>query len=307
MGRSVKLASILRQRAGALFRPLLLRAIQLCMRSEFAGRLATRQYDQPVIRWAWGFVSRAARHGVSTISTGPASGLRIDAGGSAVAFAIGNAELPVQEAFVDRVRPGMTVLDIGANIGFMTLLAARLVGDTGSVTALEPVPGNVERIRGNAELNALSNVRVLEFAASDQDGPAQLYVSDYSAFSRLTSTSRPSSVVDVLDVKARTVDSLVADGTLAPPDLVKIDVEGAELAVISGMRETIARHRPDILCEVHDCNVAYVALMTELDYVVTNLDEDVPVELGQRNAHTLALAAQQAPDGHAAMSATRSP
>lgn len=266
------------------------------MRSERATQLASRQYDQPLIRWAWGLVSRAARHGVSTIPTGPAKGLRIDAGGSFVAYAIGNAEEQVQEVFCERLRPAMTVLDIGGNVGFMSLLAARLVGQDGLVVVLEPIAENVQKIRQNASINGFSNIRVLELAASDKNETAQMYVSGYSAFSRLTTTSRPSAVVGVRDVSSRTVDALIADGTLPPPDLVKIDVEGAELDVLHGMRETIAHHRPDIVCEVHDCNAEFASLMRDLGYVVTNLDGDVPVEHGHRNAHTLGIPAERVRD-----------
>lgn len=300
------LVQSVRNRLNAALRVLLLRCIKLSMRSERAVRLAAKQHDQPFVRWVWGFMSRAARHGVNTIATGPASGLRIDAGGSHVAYAVGNAEEHVQRVLVERLRPGMTVLDIGGNVGFISLLSARIVGSNGLVVALEPVPDNAARLRQNAQLNGFSNIRVIEVAASDRNEAAQMYVSDYIAFSRLTTTTRPRSVVQVIGVSARTVDDLVADGSVPPPHLVKIDVEGAELSVLNGMREVIARHRPEIVCEVHDCNVEYASVMRELDYVVTNLDdEDVPVERGHRNAHTLGIPIERAGGVAGATHATR--
>ncbi|HWI08062.1 MAG TPA: FkbM family methyltransferase, partial [Solirubrobacteraceae bacterium] len=73
------------------------------------------------------------------------------------------------------------------------------------------------------------------------------------------------------------IDELVAADEIPPPDVLKIDTEGAELQAIEGMRSTIGRHRPAIVCELHDTNAAFCALMDELGYVTTNLDGPAPV------------------------------
>ena len=75
--------------------------------------------------------------------------MRINLHGSAVAFATGMAERPLQSALQRELRPGATFFDIGANVGFVTLIAARLVGPSGRVVAFEPVPENVAAIREN--------------------------------------------------------------------------------------------------------------------------------------------------------------
>ena len=83
------------------------------------------------------------------------------------------------------------------------------------------------------------------------------------------------------------IDSLVARGEIPPPDVLKIDTEGAELQAIEGARATIAEHRPAIVCELHDTNAAFVALMDELGYVTSNLDGPAAV-LGAGPVHALA-------------------
>jgi FkbM family methyltransferase len=264
------------------------RIVALLMRSPLARRIAARQFSNRFIGGLWRGFSRRVRHGTGRITVGPAAGLLIDVGGSHVTYAIGNAEEPVQQALVDELRPGMSVLDIGGNIGFMALLAARLVGPEGNVTVLEPVPGNTEIVRGNAARNGFDHVRVLPIAASDEDGRGRMYVSRVSAFSRLTTTNVPTGADHEIDVEVARVDTLIDNGVIPVPDLVKVDVEGAEIDVVNGMRETLARHRPLVILEVHDTNRDYAELMAQLDYRVVNLDEDVPVELGHRNAHTLA-------------------
>jgi hypothetical protein len=87
------------------------------------------------------------------------------------------------------------------------------------------------------------------------------------------------------------IDDLVAAGRVPPPDVVKIDVEGAELAVLAGMRETLARHRPAIICELHDTHAPFVAFMAQCGYRLINLEGTIPVGETGASAHALALPA----------------
>ena len=84
---------------------------------------------------------------------------------------------------------------------------------------------------------------------------------------------------------------LVSTGQIPPPTVVKIDVEGAELAVLAGMSETIAAHRPAIICELHDTHAAFVAAIEACGYRAINLEGTVPVDEAGASAHALALPA----------------
>jgi FkbM family methyltransferase len=251
-------------------------------------RIAAAQHTNRWVRAVWRRASDPLRHRPVPILSGPGRGLRINLHGSAVAFATGTAERPLQEALKRELAPGMTFFDIGANVGFVTLVAASLVGPSGRVVAFEPVPGNVAAIRENLALNGIDWVELRQTAVARSAGSASLIVSEVSAFSRLAHISVPSEARDRIEVPVTSVDELLAASSVPKPDVIKIDVEGAELEVIEGMRDTLAQLRPVLLCEVHDCNVPYVQLMNELGYETVNLDEDVPVERGGRNAHTLA-------------------
>lgn len=257
-------------------------------------QIAARQHSNRFLRALWVGASRRLRWRPLTILSGPGRGMRINLHGSAVAFATGAAERPLQAALERELRAGATFFDIGANVGFMTLIAARLVGPGGRVLAFEPVPANAAAITENLALNGIDWVEVHETAVARHGGRSTLIVSAVSAFSRLASVNVPTGARDTIEVAVTSVDEFMADGTAPVPDVIKIDVEGAELEVIEGMRETIAAHRPVILCEVHDCNVEYVELMASLGYEAVNLDADVPVEEGHRNAHTLARPRAQA-------------
>jgi FkbM family methyltransferase len=184
----------------------------------------------------------------------------------------GTLEPPVQEALRRLLAEGDVFYDIGANVGFFTLVGARLVGPAGRVVAFEPVPWCASAVGRNIELNGFDHAQIRAEAVGAVDGSARLLVVGEASWSHLESTGRHADVRDEIDVAVASIDSLVAAGTIPPPDVMKIDTEGAELQAIEGARATIAEHRPAIVCELHDTNEAFVALMDELGYVTTNLD-----------------------------------
>jgi FkbM family methyltransferase len=253
-----------------------------------ARQIAAKQHTNRFVQMIWSRLSHSLRSRPVPILAGAGRGLRINLHGSAVGFATGTAELPLQNALIRELRPGITFFDIGANIGFVTMIAARAVGPTGRVVAFEPVPENVAAIKKNLALNGIDWVDVRQAAIGLESGSASLIVSDVSAFSRFGSVSVPTGARETIEVAVESIDELLAAGAIPQPDVIKIDVEGAELQVIEGARQMLGERRPVILCEVHDCNAAYVELMGSLGYDAINLDEDVPVENGHRNAHTLA-------------------
>ena len=269
-------------------RTLSLRLLSWLMDRPVPRRIASTQHTNALVRLIWGRTSHALRWRPVPILAGPGRGLRINLHGSAVGFATGTAERPLQDAVARELAPGMTFFDIGANVGFVTLIAASLVGPSGSVHAFEPVPENIAAIRENLELNGIDWVELHETAVARRSGSASLIDSTVSAFSRLEQITSPTEARDRIEVAVTSIDELLASGSVPKPDVVKIDVEGAELEVIEGMRDTLAELKPVLLCEVHDCNADYVELMNALGYETVNLDEDVPVERGGRNAHTLA-------------------
>ena len=120
-----------------------------------ARRIAAKQHQSALVRALWTRASRPLRWRPIPILSGPGRGLRINLHGSAVVFATGMAERPMQEALARELRPGATFFDIGANVGFVTVLAARLVGPGGRVIAFEPVPQNAAAIRENLALNGI--------------------------------------------------------------------------------------------------------------------------------------------------------
>ena len=144
---------------------------------------------------------------------------------------------PAKHALISRhLRPGMTFIDVGANKGDFTLLAARLTGPSGRVISIEPEPENHSVLRRSIELNDYANIAVLQVALSDRDGTADLQIGSTSGSHTLSPEFNGSRAVSV---PTRTLDAVAADNRLASVDMIKIDVQGFELAVLRGAAQTL--------------------------------------------------------------------
>ncbi|TPJ40601.1 FkbM family methyltransferase [Mesorhizobium sp. B2-7-1] len=190
--------------------------------------------------------------GMPTIAAGEAAGLRVFSRGADPNFAKGTYELPVQEAIVSNLMPGDVFYDIGANIGFFSLIAARRVGPVGQVYSYEPVPRNAAAITRSCEANGLVGVHVFAEAVGAETGRAELFLARHLGGATLAAVSTPPDMNGRIEVEMTTLDDSIAMHGLRPPTLVKVDVEGAEVDVFRGMAKTLRVHRPRILCEVDD-------------------------------------------------------
>lgn len=212
-----------------------------------AGRARVRAHAAQVpglARWA------ASADRLVRIGAGPAQGLFIKPGPSDPGYGAGHNERAVQDAFTELLRHDQVVYDIGANMGFLSLLAARLVGAGGAVFAFEPVPANAQRLRDSARANGFGNVKVVEAALSDTPGQAVLALAEHAGGAMLTRFGRPSDATDALTVTTTTLDALVYEYGWQAPDFVKLDVEGAEAAVLAGAERLREAKRCTWLVEV---------------------------------------------------------
>jgi FkbM family methyltransferase len=207
-------------------------------------------------------------------------------------IAFGNLETAVQEAMVRHLGPGSVFYDIGANLGFFSLLAAHLVGlDKGRVYAFEAAPDNARAIQANAELNGIPNITVIDKAVSSRSGMGRLQIVDDQSWSKLEEYGEHPHTERLIDVELVAIDDLLRAGELAPPTAVKIDVEGAEIAVLEGMRETLERHQPAVICELHDTHREFLQAMSSVGYRLINLEGPQPIDEAGASAHALALPA----------------
>lgn len=159
-------------------------------------------------------------------------------------------ERDILEDLSRSLEPDDVFYDVGGNVGMYTCVAA-LELERGAVVAFEPEPKNANRIEENLELNGLT-AEVSRTALSDENGTVELALAgeDVGEGKHAIATDGETGTVQV---DAAKVDTLVRDGELPPPTVVKVDVEGAELQALRGMKKTLER----------DCRLVYVEIHTE--------------------------------------------
>lgn len=183
---------------------------------------------------------------------------------------LGSFEYGKQRLMASLLHPDDTMYDIGANVGYYTLLASQRVGPGGRVVAFEPLPANVRLVERHVRLNRVRNVSVHEVAVSDHEGRARFAPNASNAMGRLSDSGS-------IEVAMVSVDNIVATANLPDPALLKIDVEGAELGVLRGAVELLDRARPSILLATHGANVHQQCcdFLRNAGYQLRPIDESV--------------------------------
>ena len=149
------------------------------------------------------------------------------------------------------IEPGMTVVDVGVNKGYYTLMAASLLKGNGRVLSFEPSPDNCEWIRRSIDANGFENIKLFEIALSDAEGEMKLHLGTTSGSHSITDTNFARSGDSVM-VKTNTLDNILAEEGIDGVDVMKVDVEGAEALVIKGASALLRRaSRLKVAVDIH--------------------------------------------------------
>ena len=177
--------------------------------------------------------------------------------------------------FLELIKPGDTVFDIGAHVGYFTLLASRIVGRGGRVVAFEPLPVNLAYLRRHKNVNRRRNVDILPVAVGQREGQMALEFRSGTGRGRLTTDGTAGHI----HVRVVNLDALWERGALPEPDVIKMDVEGAECEALRGASRLLARCRPVILLSVHgnEARAGSQALLEELGFTATYVRKSVIV------------------------------
>lgn len=227
---------------------------------------AARLLPMPVKRWLYqspllaGFIRRslnkAAPGGITSVKVagGILKGARLCLDlQTEKDYWLGTYEPDLQYAARDFVKKGMVVFDVGANIGYISLLAARLVGQSGRIFAFEALPANIDRLKENLAANSwASQAQVIHAAVTDSMGQATFLVHPSGAMGKtVESTGRQADYSQRIQVPSISLDHFVFEQGNPHPQLVKMDIEGGEGLALLGMARILQKIRPLLLIELH--------------------------------------------------------
>jgi FkbM family methyltransferase len=166
---------------------------------------------------------------------------------------LGTYEPQLQAALREVIPAGATVYDVGANIGYVSLLLAKAAGEKGKVFAFEALPENAERWHRNMELNGMQDrLSLFEGAVTGAVGPVRFLVHSSGGMGKAAgSGGRAEKYVSEISVHGTSLDEFVYGQGNPPPQVVKMDIEGGEVMALPGMRRVLAEARPLMLMELH--------------------------------------------------------
>ncbi len=216
----------------------------------------------------WGRVARLPLRGLPRNMTVPIlqgrlRGVKWKVGASNHGCWLGSYEHHKRLAFELSVKEGSVVFDLGANVGFYTLLASVLVGDRGKVVAFEPLPRNLRYLKSHLQMNRVTNVTVMEAAVSDADRDCLFDAGPNNSMGHLSKEGG-------FRTRVVAIDKLVSRGEVPLPTHMKIDVEGAEWKVLLGGMSVLVANRPTIFLATHgkDIHRQCCELLQSLGYTL---------------------------------------
>lgn len=203
--------------------------------------------------------------------------------------------------YLDYLRPGMTVFDVGAHVGELTLMFSRFIGHEGSVHAFEPASEGFKRLSATCTAASLRNVQLNPIALADHGGLVTLHSYGEDYLSWTSQALRPLEnyglnvhAVSEEEVTATTLDSYCHENGIELIDLLKIDVEGAEFQVMLGARGMLETQRVKCIAfefgqttfDMNNNPNEIEAYLKDMGYVVRNVVESDPVFPGRESAHS---------------------
>lgn len=215
----------------------------------------------PLTRILRSALNRAAPQGLTVVSVagGGLQGARLMLDmQSEKDYWLGTYEMALQDAIRDWVKAGWIAYDVGANVGYVTLLLARQVGAGGRVIAFEALPANLERLKTHIEMNdASQQVTVEPYAVGRGDGTARFHVGVSDDTGRLEgSAGRITLKGESIEVPVLSLDTYAYERKNQVPQVVKMDIEGGEVLAVAGMRHLLKENRPLMLIEIHSAEAA---------------------------------------------------
>lgn len=205
-----------------------------------------------------------------------------------------NREKETLELFKKIINEGDTIIEVGGHIGYLTIFFARLIKENGKVYVFEPGFNNLPYIKQN--IKNISNISLIEKAVSNQNGSASFFVEDltgqnnsllknYDSFNKNLENAHVVANHQEVKVETITLDSFCRDNNLSP-NLIKIDIEGAELLATEGMEDVLIQHKPLIMIEITENKETIFNIFQKHDYILFNEYKSVINDPSEINFNT---------------------
>lgn len=258
--------------------------------AELAARILPAPLKQAIYRFKP--LAGLIRRGLNTAAPSGLSKVRVAAGGLAgftllldmhneKDYWLGTYEPDLESMLGELIHPGVVIYDVGANIGYVSLLLAKAAGETGRVYAFEALPANVERLQHNLELNTIgSRVTVVPAAVTQSVGPLTFLIHASGGMGKVQgSAGRDDRYQAQVTVAGISLDEFVYGQGNPPSQVVKMDIEGGEVLALPGMRRLLAEVHPLMLMELHGPHSSRVAweTLTDAGYRISWMRAGLPV------------------------------
>ncbi len=202
----------------------------------------------------------------SKIKSGPLKGYNISLL-SGSGFVRGNYELEKTDAILNAVKPNDIVLDVGAHIGYFSMLMSKIVGDSGRIYSFEPRPLNHKMLTKNIEVNNCSNVTIIKSAIGNFTGEVNFDATTGTGTGHVSNDGNISVAITTIDKFCSSED--------VKPSFIKIDIEGGEVEALHGAKQTILKYKPTILLATHgdDLDKQCEIFLTEKGYLGEDINQ----------------------------------
>jgi FkbM family methyltransferase len=196
-------------------------------------------------------------------------------------FWLGTYEMDLQTSLRQLVKPGMIAYDVGANIGYISLMLAHLVGSDGKVFSFEALPSNTIRWQENISLNGLSDrTHLIHGAVADRQSTIRFLVHASGGMGKVIgSAGREETYKDEIEVPGISLDDFVFYQNNPAPDVIKLDIEGGEVLALPGMRRVLSEAQPALLMELHGQESIRVSweILSDTGYRICRMKPGFPV------------------------------
>jgi FkbM family methyltransferase len=189
---------------------------------------------------------------------------------------LGTYEMELQVAIRKYISPGMVAYDIGANIGYISLLLGRATGGNGMVYAFEALPANLKRLNENIKLNSMEKrIKVIANAVIDEERSVEFLIGRSGGMGKVKGSAGRTEFhyPETIIIEGISLDHFIyADGN-EPPDVIKLDIEGGEILALPGMQTLLSRKRPIILLELHGETATEICwnILSEKNYEICSI------------------------------------